>query len=142
MHHWKRATLALGFGLASVFAIACDGDDDDLDNGIPGVDSTLEPGNGNDTDDGDDSGNGNGLPANGELVAITDDGELSISVVAGSTVTFVNESDEVATITIDGNDESGDLEPGDSYEHTFDEPGEYMVTSANHPGFRAMVSVA
>ena len=141
----KTKHLILGLPLAIALAVlaGCGDSDDTLDSGAP-AGATESPAAGLPTDgdtspsDGDDDGNGDASQA----MAIGGDasGE-SLTVTAGTTVTFVNESDEVETVTINGVNESGDLEPGESFEYTFAQPGEYLVTSDYNLAFRATVMV-
>ncbi len=58
----------------------------------------------------------------------------SITVEAGSTVTWTNVGDATHTVTADdGSFDSGDLATDDTYSVTFDEPGTYTYACSIHP---------
>jgi plastocyanin len=140
--HSKLTIVAAGSLLLAVGLVACD-DDDPLDDDIPAngdETTTVETPSGGSGDD------GTGTPQGGsgdEIVEVSDDApSQSISVSPGASVTFVNSTDDTITVAINGTDESGELEPGDSFDFTFDEVGEYLVTAAGVPSFLATVTVS
>lgn len=155
----RRVAWVLVFAIAglAVLALAACGDSGDSTSGdTPGAgvqtpaDSSREtpaatgspeasPDGGDPTsDDGSSSGS-----SETETVAIgADSNGESLLVAAGAKVTFVNESQDTQTVTINGNNESGDLEPGDSFTFTFARSGEYLVTSDNDSEFTVTISVA
>ena len=68
----------------------------------------------------------------------------SLEVTPGATVTWVNNSDAAHTVTGDdlAFDDSGLIEPGDSFRQTFDEPGTYRYKCGPHPGMTGVIVVA
>ncbi len=65
-----------------------------------------------------------------------------LTVPVGTTVVWVNEDDQVHTVTeVNGEFDSGLLNPGDSWAMTFDAPGEYEYFCIPHPWMRAKVIV-
>jgi len=67
----------------------------------------------------------------------------SIQIPAGATVTWVNHSDVAHTVTgADlAFDDSGLIEPGDSFHQTFDEPGTYRYHCGPHPDMAGVIVV-
>jgi plastocyanin len=64
-------------------------------------------------------------------------------VAPGTIVTWVNDDAAPHTVTSDdGAFDSGRLEPGDSFEFTFDEPGSFPYHCDIHPNMTASVEVA
>jgi plastocyanin len=58
----------------------------------------------------------------------------SLTVKAGSTVTWVNRDDEPHTVVSDtGMFKSGGLDTNESYSFKFDKPGTYRFTCSIHP---------
>lgn len=67
----------------------------------------------------------------------------SITIAAGSTVLWTNEDSAPHTVTADdGSFESGRMNRGDEFEHTFLQPGTYEYHCALHPSMRAEVIVS
>jgi plastocyanin len=68
----------------------------------------------------------------------------SLEVPPGATVTWVNNSDVAHTVTGDdlSFDDSGLIEPGDSFRQTFDEPGTYRYKCGPHPGMTGVIVVS
>jgi plastocyanin len=68
----------------------------------------------------------------------------SLQVAPGATVTWVNNSDVAHTVTGDdlAFDDSGLIEPGDSFRQTFDEPGTYRYKCGPHPEMTGVVVVS
>ncbi|HTU81119.1 MAG TPA: cupredoxin family copper-binding protein [Candidatus Acidoferrales bacterium] len=66
----------------------------------------------------------------------------TVTVRAGDRVTFVNDDDEAHTVTaVDKSFDSQGLDAGDTWSHTFDEPGTYPYFCALHPYMRGEVIV-
>ena len=68
----------------------------------------------------------------------------SLEVPPGATVTWVNNSDVAHTVT-GANlafDDSGLIEPGDSFRQTFDEPGTYRYRCGPHPDMTGEIVVS
>jgi plastocyanin len=132
--NWKVLFAAVALAALMAFAlVACDdNDDDDDDTGsdtptsAAGETPTGEPSEGGD----------NALELSADTVGET------LEIAVGDTVTFTNGYDEPATVSINGTDESGDIEPGGTYEHTFDEAGEFEITSAHQEDFTATIAVS
>jgi plastocyanin len=68
----------------------------------------------------------------------------SLDVPRGATVTWVNNSDVAHTVTGDdlAFDDSGLIEPGDSFRQTFDEPGTYRYRCGPHPEMTGIIVVS
>lgn len=61
---------------------------------------------------------------------------------AGTTITWTNTGDAPHTVTFEEGPDSGQIEPGGTFEHAFDTPGihDYMCTI--HPSMRGVVNVS
>jgi plastocyanin len=68
----------------------------------------------------------------------------SLEIPRGATVTWVNHSDVAHTMAGDdlAFDDSGVIEPGDSFRQTFDEPGTYRYHCGPHPDMTGMIVVS
>jgi hypothetical protein len=147
--HSKLSIVAAGTLLLAVGLVACDDDVDPLDdtpsdgNGTAVIDDGT-PSDGEDTpDDGANTPSGGEGGSGDEIVEVSDDApSQSISISTGESVTFVNNSSDSVTVAINGADESDELAPGDSFDFTFDEAGEYLVTVDALPSFLATISVS
>jgi len=65
-----------------------------------------------------------------------------LTVPVGTTVTWTNEDTVIHTVTAaDGSFDSGFLDAGASWSHTFDTPGEFEYLCTPHPWMQAMVIV-
>ncbi|MDV6011381.1 cupredoxin domain-containing protein [Haloechinothrix sp. LS1_15] len=64
-----------------------------------------------------------------------------LAVPVGTTVTWIQRDESLHTVDFDDGEESGDLEAGESYSRTFDEPGEYPYDCFYHPRMTATVTV-
>jgi plastocyanin len=65
-----------------------------------------------------------------------------LEIVGGTSVTWTNNDQLVHTITADdGSWDSGPIEPGKSWTHTFAQPGDYAYHCTPHPFMKAVVSV-
>jgi plastocyanin len=56
-----------------------------------------------------------------------------IEVEQGATVIWTNDDSFTHTIRFDDEDETAELEPGDTFEHTFDEAGAFHYVCTLHP---------
>ena len=64
------------------------------------------------------------------------------TIVAGQSITFVNEDQVAHTVTADDKSfDSGDMEPGKSWTHTFANPGTYKYTCIYHFNMNGTVTV-
>jgi len=65
-----------------------------------------------------------------------------IAVTAGTTIRWTNNDPLVHTITADdGSWDSGPIEPGNTWTHTFTQPGEYAFHCTPHPFMKGVVVV-
>lgn len=64
-----------------------------------------------------------------------------INIDEGTTVRFRHEGENTHTVTINGVNQSGDLEPGDEFAFSFDRTGEHSVTCDYHPEMTVSVTV-
>ena len=64
-----------------------------------------------------------------------------ITVKVGATVTWTNKDEDAHTVAITGAAVSKPLQSGDSYTHTFGQPGTYSYRCTIHPDMRGMVVV-
>jgi plastocyanin len=65
-----------------------------------------------------------------------------IEIAAGTTVTWTNTDPLVHTITADDKSwDSGAIEPGNTWSHTFTQPGEYSFHCTPHPFMKGVVVV-
>ncbi|MGH3516096.1 MAG: cupredoxin domain-containing protein [Haloechinothrix sp.] len=103
--------------------------------GEPTDDAADEP-----TDDGPDAPPPD---AGTETVEIVDfefaPGDIEVPV--GTTVEWTQQDSSLHTVDFEDGEESGDLEQGDTYSRTFDEPGEYPYDCFYHPRMTATVTV-
>jgi plastocyanin len=125
-----KKLLVLLIACLALTITACGGDDDD-DGGGGSATTTEQPAP---ADDGGGGGDGGGEAASVDIPDISFE-PAELTVKAGTTVTWTNSDDLTHTVTKDGvapgpEFDSGDLEPGDEFEQTFDEPGEinYICT--------------
>jgi len=69
-------------------------------------------------------------------------GPKRIEISAGGTVTWTNNDPLVHTITADdGSWDSGPIEPGKSWSHTFTQPGQFAFHCTPHPFMKSVVVV-
>lgn len=64
-----------------------------------------------------------------------------LEVGTGTSVTWENVGELPHTVTFEDGEDSGDLDPGESYARTFDEAGEYGYVCTLHPAMEATVVV-
>ena len=116
-----------GIGAAAAL-VACGGDD-----GVP--------------DPGDDGGGGGGGGNGGDPLTVDADDNFfspgSLEVEVGETVTWENVGSNPHTVTPDGHSEWSDvtLQPGETFQHTFDEVGDYPYVCTIHAGMDGAISV-
>lgn len=133
------ACLALG-----LVAAGCGGDDDDT--GDNGGGATVER---TETETATTETEATDTEAAGEQVAIEivdiDYDPREQTLPAGSTVTWTNTGDLPHTVTKQegpgGDFDSGTLEPGDTFEQTFDTPGEIAYQCTIHPQQQGSLTV-
>jgi plastocyanin len=67
----------------------------------------------------------------------------SLEIPPGATVTWINNTDMAHTVTGDdlAFDDSGLIEPGDTFHQTFDEPGTYHYQCGPHPDMTGVIVV-
>jgi plastocyanin len=69
-------------------------------------------------------------------------GSKRIEVAAGTTIQWTNNDPLVHTVTADdGSWDSGAIEPGKTWAHTFTQPGEYAFHCTPHPFMKAVIIV-
>ena len=88
---------------------------------------------------------GGGDTAGGEMVMIKDFAFApeTLEITAGTTVTWMNEDSAPHTATSsDGVFQSGKLDKGESFSHTFEEAGTFEYFCEYHPGMKATVTVS
>jgi plastocyanin len=133
----SRRLLALAVLLPVLAFGACGGgDDDDAASDAGGATTTSAAAKG------DDSG---AAPATGDKVEIVDfafkPGDLKVT--AGTKVTFTNEDGFAHTVTAkDKAFDSGNLDQGDTFEHTFAEAGTFEYRCAIHNSMTGKVVVS
>src|SRR5829696_6991426 len=67
----------------------------------------------------------------------------TVSVPAGATVTWTNTGSRPHTVTADdGSFDSGRLDPGEQFSHTFDQPGNFTYHCGFHPEMQGSIVVA
>ena len=89
-------------------------------------------------------GNGGAMVANATKAEIRgmNYGPKRIEISAGTTIQWTNNDPLVHTVTADdGSWDSGAIEPGKTWAHTFTQPGEYAVHCTPHPFMKAVVVV-
>jgi plastocyanin len=81
-------------------------------------------------------------PANTIVMKNFDFSPMSMTIKAGSSVTWKNLDGEPHTVTsVDGLFRSGALDENDSYTFKFDKPGTYKYLCSIHPRMRAAIIV-
>jgi plastocyanin len=123
--------------LTLTFAACGDDDDDDGGGGSAATTTTEQT----------DTGGGGGGGAEAASVDIPEIAfePADITVKAGTTVTWTNSDDIPHTVTKEGGPgaefDSGDLDPGSTFEQTFDAPGKVDYVCTIHPGQAGTVTV-
>jgi plastocyanin len=123
-------TLVLALGLIA----GCGGDDDEDGGGDTGAATQEET-------------TGGAAAGGGTKVSIGDNffRPETITVKAGDTVTWTNDGQAPHTVTKEegsgANFDSGTLEPGKTFEQTFDSPGDAPYVCTIHPGQTGTVKV-
>ena len=134
-----KKLLVLLIACLALTIAACGDDDDDDGGGSTGTTTTEQ------TDTGKaPSGGGGGDAAEVDIPDISFAPD-SLTVKAGTTVTWTNSDDIPHTVTKDGGPgadfDSGNLAPGDTFEQTFDAKGKVDYLCQIHPGQEGSVTV-
>ena len=134
-----KKLLALLIACLALTVAACGSDDDDDDGGNGGASTaTTEQ-----TDTGTAPSGGGGT-AEVDIPDITFEPK-SLTVKAGTTITWTNSDDIPHTVTKEGGPgadfDSGNLDPGATFEQTFDAPGTVDYVCTIHPGQAGSVTV-
>lgn len=64
-----------------------------------------------------------------------------LTVPAGTTITWTQQDSSLHTVDFEDGEKSDDMDKGDSYSRTFDEPGEYPYICFYHPRMTGTVTV-
>jgi plastocyanin len=104
--------------------------------------SMLEEANETGTNDTDENVTDAGTePTAVEIIEDSFDPEIAM-VMAGETVSWTNMDDEAHTVTAeDGTFDSGEIEPGESFNYTFEETGTFDYYCTIHPDMTGSVIV-
>lgn len=83
---------------------------------------------------------------NANLVTITKEQQFeprTLKIKAGDTVTWKNDDYKPHTVTADSGKEldSGKIQPGESFSHTFPTPGDFSYHCALHPNMKGEIVV-
>lgn len=80
----------------------------------------------------------------GTSVSVVDNAfePATVDASTGDTVTWTHDGEVTHTVTFDDGEDSGDLEPGDTFERTFEEDGEYDYVCTIHASMEGTVSVS
>jgi plastocyanin len=141
MTRWLALVLAcMALGLV---AAGCGDDDDDGGGGGGGAETTEQPadgGGGDDSGGGGGGGGGGGAEVSEEGIAFS---PAEVSIGVGETVTWTNNDTVPHDVTADSfsSGEPGGMEPGATFEHTFDEAGTFDYVCTVHPGMEGSVTV-
>jgi plastocyanin len=142
MTRWLALLLAC---MALVLVAAGCGDDDDDGGGGGGAETTEQPAGGGDDgggggDDDGGGGGGGGAEVSEEDITFT---PAEVTVGVGDTVTWTNNDSVGHDVTADSfsSGEPGAMEPGDTFEHTFEEAGTFDYVCTVHPGMEGAVVV-
>jgi plastocyanin len=134
-----KKLLVLLIACLALSLAACGGDDEDDggDSGNGGADVTTQQPD-------PDAGGEQGGAASVDIPSISFD-PSELTVKAGTTVTWTNSDDIPHTVTKDGGPgadfDSGDLDPGATFEQTFDEKGTVDYVCTIHPGQAGSITV-
>lgn len=121
-----------------VFGACGGGDDTDADTASGATDTTAPASSGASDDEGADSGAADTV----DIVDFNYKPE-NLKVSAGTTVTFTNSDKFAHTVTAkDKSFDSGNMDEGDTFEHTFDEPGTYDYICSIHNSMTGSVTVS
>jgi plastocyanin len=87
-----------------------------------------------------------GSPEPGDGVPTIDQDDLrfkpdELTVSVGQTIRFMNSETALHTVTIDGDNVSGNMREDDVFEWTPEQAGEYEVTCDYHPQMKAKIIV-
>ena len=132
MNRW--VLLLLTCAALSLVVAGCGDDDDDGGGDAQTTEQPAEEGGG-----GDEAGGG------GTQVVMegTEFDPASVTVSAGDTVTWTNDSNFGHDVTGDGfkSGDPGGMQNGDTFEHTFDKAGTFDYVCTVHPGMEGAVKV-
>lgn len=144
--HRGRLRIAALVAALALILVACGGDDDPALSGAPRTAADA-------SDDAVDSGGGGDEAQDEVTIEMTDALKFSpeqVTIKVGGTITWENPSTVVHTATADPDKvadadhvslpdgaepwDSGFVQPGDSFSHTFTEPGTYEYVCIPHEG--------
>lgn len=135
----RRLVATAALLAALVFGACGGGDDSDADTASGATETTAPASSGASEDEGTDSA------TSGDAVDIVDFSYKpeNLKVSAGTTVTFTNSDKFAHTVTAkDKSFDSGNMDEGDTFEHTFDEPGTYDYFCSIHNSMTGSVTVS
>ncbi|MCZ7583600.1 MAG: cupredoxin domain-containing protein [Deltaproteobacteria bacterium] len=141
----RRFAFSAFLALLSVFVLsaamtvtACGDDDDDDDSTYGDDDAADDDASGDDDADDDDAGDDDADVVDVSIEDMTMNPD-PVTIAAGQTVRWTNNDSVPHTTTSgepdaeDGLWDSGTLDTGDSFSHTFDEAGTFIYFCAVHP---------
>ena len=131
MRHPRRTTLATWLATLTIFLAACGG----ATESTPAADGN-----------GDGDGGATATAGAGDTVSLAGNqfSPGTLTVAAGTTVTFTNTATHTVTEGTDGaavNDPIVDEQGGADIDVTFDEPGTYSITCRIHPEMNMTITV-
>lgn len=126
-----RLSAAAMIAVAAMFVVGC-GDDDDTDT-TSATTEAATPATDDTAGDGGDAAEQEEVTI--DIVSITEAFDpATVTVAAGTDVTWTNTDDIIHTTTAeDGTWDSGDMDPGDEFTFTAEEPGTYPYICTIHP---------
>ena len=87
--------------------------------------------------------NGSGVNSNKIFMKNSVFNPSNLTVIAGATITWVNDDNMVHTVTADNASfDSGDMPPGSVFNRTFNEPGTISYHCVHHRGMTGTVKIA
>ena len=130
-----KKLLALLIACLALTIAACgDDDDDDGGGGTAGTTTTEQTDTGASGDDGD------AAPVSISIID-NDYDPAETTVPVGTTVTWTNDGQAPHTVTAEGSFDSGDIEPGGTFEQTLEKKGTVDYVCTIHPGQEGTVTV-
>jgi plastocyanin len=136
------ACMALGLVVAG-----CGDDDDDGGGGGGGAETTEQPAGGGGDGGGGGGDGGGGGGGGGGATEVSEEGiafnPAEVTVGVGDTVTWTNNDSVAHDVTADSfsSGEPGGMDPGATFEHTFEEAGTFDYVCTVHPGMEGTVVV-